>query len=114
MNPIAKEPVLIQALAAIVVWAATRYGLHIDDEQALKIAGGAFVVLAPFVRQLVTPAAKLEYQVVPGELVELHADPTTTEGYRPADQFHAPLKGNVEVRDPTSTPPPSNLRGSSL
>ncbi len=59
MNPLAKEPVIVQALATIVVWAATRYGLHVSDEQALQIAGGAFVVLAPFVRQLVRPVAKL-------------------------------------------------------
>ncbi len=57
-NPVASEPVLVQALATLVVWAATRYGLHISDEQALQIAGGAFIVLAPFVRQLVTPTVK--------------------------------------------------------
>jgi hypothetical protein len=90
---VGKEPVIIQALATIVVWAATRYGLNISDEQALQIAGGAFVVLTPFVRQLVTPTAKLEYKVEPTA-----AEPTTTEGYRPAE----------------SPPPPTTLRGSSL
>lgn len=58
MNVIGKEPVIVQMLATLVVWAATRYGLHVSDEQALQIAGGAFVVLAPFVRQLVSPVAK--------------------------------------------------------
>src|SRR6266542_644910 len=57
-NPVASEPVLVQALATLVVWAATRYGLHVSDEQALQVAGGAFIVLAPFVRQLVTPTVK--------------------------------------------------------
>jgi hypothetical protein len=65
MSIVGKEPVIIQALAAIVVWVATRYGLNISDEQALQIAGGAFLVLSPFVRQLVTPTAKLEYKVEP-------------------------------------------------
>lgn len=87
MNPISREPVLIQALATIVVWAATRYGLNVSDEQALQIAGGAFVVLAPFVRQLVRPVAK---------------DPTLLPLLKAPefDQFTAPLKSNVEVRDP--------------
>jgi len=58
MNPVAKEPVLVQVLAAGLVWAAARYGLHLSAEVALQIAGGAGVVLAPFVRQLVRPTAK--------------------------------------------------------
>jgi hypothetical protein len=72
-NPIAKEPVLIQALATIVVWAATRYGLHVSDEQALRIAGGAFVVLAPFVRQLVRPVAKDEGPLTAEEMAKARA-----------------------------------------
>ncbi len=63
-NPVASEPVLVQALATFVVWAATRYGLHVSDEQALQVAGGAFIVLAPFVRQLVRPLVK-ESQLEP-------------------------------------------------
>ena len=50
MNPIAKEPVAVQVLAGAVVWLAARYGLSLPNEVALQIAGGAVVVLAPFVR----------------------------------------------------------------
>ncbi len=72
-NPVASEPVLVQAIATLVVWAATRYGLHVSDEQALQIAGGAFIVLAPFVRQLVRPLVK-EPQLEP--LLAVEPSPT--------------------------------------
>lgn len=58
MNPVSREPVLTQALAAVLVWLAARYGLNLSEQEAFQLAGAAVVVLAPFVRQLVTPTAK--------------------------------------------------------
>lgn len=58
-NPIAREPVLTQLVFGVLTWAITRYGLDVSEAQALEIAGVAVVVLAPFVRQLVTPSANL-------------------------------------------------------
>jgi uncharacterized protein (DUF697 family) len=72
-NPIANNPVLTQAAAGLVLWLAARYGLRIDDEQALKIAGAAFLVLAPFVRQLVRPVAKDEGPLTDEEMARARA-----------------------------------------
>ena len=82
MNPIAREPVIVQVLAAAVVWAATRYGLQVSDEQALQIAGGAFIVLAPFVRQLVRPTVKDEGPLTPEEVEKARA---LLETYQPQE-----------------------------
>jgi len=54
-----KEPVLVSALAPIVVWLAARYGFQLTDSTATAIAGGVLVVAAPVARQMVTPLAKL-------------------------------------------------------
>jgi hypothetical protein len=93
VSVVGKEPVLIQALAAIVVWLATRYGLHISDEQALQVAGGAFVVLAPFVRQLVVPSVKL---------AEPETDPKVF-----AEQVQAELRTLERVQGKTGPPVPA-------
>jgi hypothetical protein len=80
MSIVGREPVVVQALATIIVWAATRYGLNISDEQALQIAGGAFVVLAPFVRQLVRPVAKDQPAPDPGPPVDPFVTPSDKAG----------------------------------
>jgi len=109
-NPVASEPVLVQALATLVVWAATRYGLHVSDEQALQIAGGAFIVLAPFVRQLVRPLVKepqLEplLAVEPQPTIQVHvagADPA-----RVGDEVAKAVRRHpAAARVDTAPPPP--------
>ncbi len=116
-NPVASEPVLVQALATLVVWAATRYGLHISDEQALQIAGGAFIVLAPFVRQLVRPLVKepqLEplLAVEPQPTIQVHvagADPA-----RVADEVAKAVRRHpAAARVDTAPPPPDPGKPSS-
>jgi hypothetical protein len=56
-NPVAREPVLSSVVAAVLMFLAARYGLDLSPEQAASAAGVLIGVLAPFVRQLVTPAA---------------------------------------------------------
>ncbi len=107
LNPVASEPVLVQALATLVVWAATRYGLHVSDEQALQIAGGAFIVLAPFVRQLVTPTVKqpqLEplLAVEPSPTIQVHV--AGTNPARVADEVAKAVRRQAKAASvPLST-----------
>ena len=67
MSVVGKEPVIIQLLAGAIAYLAAKYvpGLNLSDEQAFGAAATIWVLLAPFVRQLVTPTAKLEYKVEP-------------------------------------------------
>ena len=58
-NPISNEPVLVAALASILTWVATRYGLKVDPQQASEAAGFVLLVGGAFARQLVWPTAKL-------------------------------------------------------
>jgi hypothetical protein len=54
-NPIEREPVMTTAVAAILTFLATRYGLEVTPEQAAGAAGLVLSFLAPFARQLVRP-----------------------------------------------------------
>jgi len=109
MNPIAKEPVAVQVLAGAVVWLATRYGLSLPNEVALQIAGGAVVVLAPFVRQLVSPTVKTQAaDPDPRKANTVRVKPTTyrggyESGDAPASELRPPATG---VRRPKPGPPP--------
>ncbi len=104
LNPVASEPVLLQALATLIVWAATRYGLHISDEQALQIAGGAFIVLAPFVRQLVRPLAtqpqgEVLPPISPQPTIQVHV--AGTDPAKVADEVGRQLKRHVNATPAT-------------
>jgi hypothetical protein len=55
-NPIAREPVISSVVAGALMFLAARYGLELSPEQAASAVGLLWGVLAPFVRQLVTPA----------------------------------------------------------
>ncbi len=112
-NPVASEPVLVQALATLVVWAATRYGLHVSDEQALQVAGGAFIVLAPFVRQLVRPLVK-EPQleplppIEPQPTIQVHVagtDPATVADEVAKAVRRHPAAGRSVFTDAVTRPP---------
>src|SRR6266540_785863 len=104
--------------ATPVVWAATRYGLHVSDEQALQVAGGAFIVLAPFVRQLVTPTVKqpqLEplLAVEPSPTIQVHvagADPARVADEVAKAVRRHPAAGTVDTgaltRHPVTAEPP--------
>ncbi len=58
MNPISNEPVAVAAVASILTWIATRYGLKVDPQQASEAAGIVLLVAGAFARQLVRPVAK--------------------------------------------------------
>jgi hypothetical protein len=59
MNPIAREPIVVAALAAIISWVAAKYAIKVDPQQASEIAGVVLLIAGGFARQLVTPTAKL-------------------------------------------------------
>jgi hypothetical protein len=109
-NLIGREPVIVQALATIVVWAATRYGLQISDEQALQIAGVSFVILAPFVRQLVTPTAK-QVTIGPTRTTTLNSMGQLEEVYAPRGGVIAKTEGDQIPFEPERSqvaPPPAD------
>ncbi len=58
MNPIAREPVLIAALASVVTWLLAKYGINLSPQQASEISGVVLAVTVGFARQAVTPTAK--------------------------------------------------------
>ncbi len=58
MNPVAREPVVVGVLAAVLTWVGARYGVRVDPQQASEAAGVVLLVAAPFVRQLVRPVAR--------------------------------------------------------
>ena len=58
MNPIAHEPVLTAVVAAVVAWAAARYGFKITPDQSTEIAAVVLALVSPYARQLVRPVAK--------------------------------------------------------
>ena len=108
MNPIAKEPVAVQVLAGAVVWLAARYGLSLPNEVALQIAGGAVVVLAPFVRQLVSPTVKAQAtDPAATKTGTVRVKPTTYHGgYESGDVEASELRPpSTGVRRPESEPP---------
>jgi len=59
LNVIAREPVLVAALASIIVWIAAKYGVKVDAQQASEAAGVVLLVAGAFARQLVTPTVKV-------------------------------------------------------
>jgi hypothetical protein len=54
------QPLLVAWLSTILVTAAARYfpGLHLDDQQALYLAGGLFTVATAVAHRFVTPTAE--------------------------------------------------------
>lgn len=78
-NPVASEPVLTGAIAAVLTFLAARYGLDLSAEQAAGAAGLLITVLAPFVRQLVRPTVKDEPVTLTA--VEEHTMPPATGGW---------------------------------
>lgn len=55
--PTKREPVLIAAVASVIVWAAVKFGLPIDDQIADAIAGVFVTAAVAWVRAKVTPVA---------------------------------------------------------
>jgi len=58
MNPVSNEPVLLAAVASVVVWVAARRGLDLTADQASVVAGIVLTLGGVFARQLVRPIAK--------------------------------------------------------
>jgi hypothetical protein len=58
MNPIAREPVLVVVLAAIITWVGGRQGLKVDPQIATEAAAAVLIIGGVFARQLVRPTAK--------------------------------------------------------
>lgn len=58
LNPVAREPVAVIVLAAIITWALAHYGVDIDPAKASGAAGVVLLVGGAFARQLVRPVAK--------------------------------------------------------
>jgi hypothetical protein len=54
-NPVAREPVVVAALAAAVTWLAAYFGLGLTPAEAAAVAGFVLASVVPFVRQLVRP-----------------------------------------------------------
>jgi len=54
-NPVAREPVLVAALAAAITWLAAYFGLGLTPAEAAAAAGFVLASVVPFVRQLVRP-----------------------------------------------------------
>ncbi len=63
LNVIAREPVLIAALASVVTWLLAKYGINLSPQQASEISGVVLAVTVGFARQAVTPTAKAPPQV---------------------------------------------------
>jgi hypothetical protein len=59
-SPIAREPVLVAALASALTWLGAKYGINVDPAQATAIAGAVLLVGTLFARQQVTPVAKIQ------------------------------------------------------
>lgn len=91
LNPVAREPVLVAALASIITWALARYGVKVDPQQASEAAGIVLLVAGVFARQLVKPTAKIEPET----------DPRLFAG-----QVHAELLALQRAKgDPAPVPP---------
>jgi hypothetical protein len=56
-NPVAREPVMVAALAAAITWLAAYLGLGLTPAEAAAAAGFVLASVVPFVRQLVRPTA---------------------------------------------------------
>jgi len=56
-NPVAREPVMVAALAAAITWLAAYFGLGLTPAEAAAAAGFVLASVVPFVRQLVRPTA---------------------------------------------------------
>ncbi len=54
------QPLVVAWLATLLVTGAARYfpGLHLDDQQALYLAGGLFTVATAIAHRYVTPTAQ--------------------------------------------------------
>jgi len=81
------QPLVVAWLATLLVTAAARYfpGLHLDDQQALYLAGGLFTVATAVAHRFVTPTA------------------------RPRDVDGATLWRLDQVPSPAEPPPPSRI-----
>ena len=104
MNPIAKEPVAVAGLAAIITWVAAKYGAKVDPQLASEAAGIVLVIASGFARQLVRPVAKEEAPLTDEEMA--HARELLDTRERLATS--APRKGQVS---PARTVPPQKNPG---
>jgi hypothetical protein len=83
MNPVSYEPVVLQLVATIIVYLGAKFSMEMTDAQAAMAAGAVLTILTPFVRQLVTPQAKLDGEVVDG-VEDEHPAPVVQKPEEPA------------------------------
>ena len=93
MNPVAREPILTTVVAALIAWAAARYGFKVSPDQAAALAGAVLVVAGPYARQLVRPVAKDEVPLTAEEMTRARALLAVKDSAAKVDQAPVPPKG---------------------